>query len=279
MAPRGLMITQNIDANSSGFTMNGGIDAQNLRQYLLFWDHLVCPQSNLFHFGMGQDFEYLMDAGVAQYLKVSFSGSTNAGATFWRALEDKAFSQLSTDKKVEWSLASNIKTLGGSDLKAHKHEALCFSLIDALKVFTPDVPLSEILEFKQKHQDILFEFRDSIDELKDSITVSPNTLEALQRKKRKVEKDIVELNQLIDETKYPSVRRCAVDVLTVEGAVGFTSAILAELGVGNGYGLALKGLSVMGGIGFSMMRYNGPVKLPAHLRQYAYVACAKQELI
>ena len=31
MTPRGLMITQNIDANSSVFTLNGGIDAQNLR--------------------------------------------------------------------------------------------------------------------------------------------------------------------------------------------------------------------------------------------------------
>ncbi|ASK70226.1 MULTISPECIES: DUF6236 family protein [Shewanella] len=279
MIPRGLMITQNIDANSSGFTLNGGIDAQNLRQYLLFWDHLVCPQSNLFHFGMGQDFEYLMNAGVAQYVGVNFSGRTNAGSAFWRALEDKAFEQLLTDKNIEWSLASNIRILELNTLKESKQEALCFSLIDALKVFTPEVPLPEILEFKQKRQNMLLELRDSIDELKDSICVSQNSLEALQRKKRKVEKDITELNQLIDETKFPSIRRCAVDVLTVEGVVGFTSAMLTEIGIGNGYGLALKGLSVMGGIGFSMMKCNRPVKLPSHLKQYAYVACAKQELI
>ena len=279
MTSRGLMITQNIDANSSGFTMNGGLDTQSLRQYLLFFDHLVCPQSNIFHFGMGQDFEYLMNVGVAQYLRVNFSGTTNTGAAFWRSLQDRAFSQLSTDKEVEWSLASSIKMLGLSDDKQVKHEALCVNLIDALKVFTPEVPLPEILEFKHKRQDMLLEFRDSMDEFKDSIVVSSNVVEAFQRRKRKVEKDIVELNQLIDETKYPSVRRCAVDVLTVEGAVGFTSAILTELGVGTGYGLALKGASVMGGIGMSIMRHNAPVKLPAHLKRYAYVACAKKELV
>ncbi|MEL4430026.1 DUF6236 family protein [Shewanella mangrovisoli] len=279
MTPRGLMITQNIDVNASGFTFNGGIDAQNLRQYLLFWDHIVCPQSNLIHFGMGQDFEYLMNAGVAQYVSVNFYGATNIGSTFWRTLENKAFEQLLTDKNIEWSLASNIRTLGLNALKESKQEALCFSLIDALKVFTPDVPLPEILEFKQKRQNMLLELRDSIDELKDSICVSQNSLEALERKKRKVEKDITELNQLIDETKYPSISRCAVDVLTVEGVVGFTSAILTEIGIGNGYGLTLKGLSVMGGIGFSMMKCNRPVNLPSHLKQYAYIACAKQELI
>lgn len=185
MPPRGLMITQNIDANYSGFTLNGGIDAQNLRQYLLFWDHLVCPQSNLFHFGMGQDFEYLMNAGVAKYIGINFIGSTNAGSDFWRALEDKAFEQLLTDKNIEWSLASNIKTLGLNLPKENNKETLCFSLIDALKVFTPDVPLPEILEFKEKRQDMLLELRDSIDELKDSICVSQNTLDALQRKKEK----------------------------------------------------------------------------------------------
>ncbi|MCH1930275.1 DUF6236 family protein [Shewanella sp. A25] len=280
MNSRGLMITQDIDANSLGFTMNGGVDAQNLRQYLLFWDQLVCPQSNIFHFGMGQDFEYLMNAGVAQYLKVNFSGSTNAGAAFWRALENEAYSELSKDRKVDWSLASNIRTLGLGNLKEFKREALCFSLVDALKVFTPDVPLPEILEFKYKNRDMLIEFRDSMDELKERITVSPDSMEALERQKRKIERDVAELNQLTDETKYPSVLRCAVDVLSVEGVVGFTTAILSELGIDtSNYGLALKGAAVIGGIGFSMMRYNSPVKLPAHLKQYAYVACAKQELI
>ncbi|WP_434953104.1 DUF6236 family protein [Shewanella sp. HL-SH4] len=245
---RGLMITQKIDATSSGFMMNGGLDAQSLRQYLLFWDHLVCPQSNIFHFGMGDDFEYLMNVGIAKYLRVNFSGSTNTGAAFWRSLQDQAFNELSNDKNVGWTLASSIKMLGLSEDKQVKHEALCFKLIDALKVFTPEVPLPEILEFKLKRQDMLLEFRDSMDELKDSVIASSNIVESFQRKQRKVEKDIIELNQLIDETKYPSVRRCALDVLTVEGALGFTSAILAELGIGNGYGLALKGTSMMGGL-------------------------------
>lgn len=279
MSHRGLMITQNIAANASGFTMNGGVDEQNLRQYLLFWDHLVCPQSNIFHFGMGDSFEYLINSGVAKYLRVNVDGPTNAGASFWRSLEDRAFTELTTNGSTDWSLASSITTLGLSTDKKTKHEALCFHLVDALKVFTPEVPLPEILEFKKKRQDMLLEFRDSMDDLKDFIVMSPSSVDTLQRKQRKIENDIAELNRVIDEAKYPSLLRCSVDVLTIEGAVGFTSGILTELGVDNNCGLALKGASVIGGIGMSIMRHNAPVKLPEHLKQYAYVACAKQELI
>ncbi|MGS0825524.1 DUF6236 family protein [Shewanella sp. 0m-8] len=279
MNQRGLMITQSIDANLSGFTFNGGLDEQSLRQYLLFWDYLACPQSNMIHMGMGNDFDYLISAGRAKYLQINDYSISNAGASFWRSLEKRAFDQLLVDQKTDWSIASNIRTLGLSERESSTNDALCFSLIDALKVFTPEVPLPEILEFKARRQDMLLEFRDSMDDLKDFVRMSPDSVEAFQRKQRKIQNDIAELNRLIDEAKHPSVFRCAVDVLTVEGAVGFTSAIISGLGGDLSQTLALKGASVMGGIGVSIVKHNSPVKLPAHLKQYAYVACAKQELL
>ncbi|ABZ78497.1 hypothetical protein Shal_3957 [Shewanella halifaxensis HAW-EB4] len=275
---RGLMITQDISARSEGFDLNGGIDQQALRQYLLFWDRLSCPQSNIIYSGLGADFDFLINAGIADYKTVNFFGSINVNNEFFSELENRALQALSVDKDTDWCLASSFKLLEKQAIASKKDEAISVHLLDAMNVFTPEVPLSEILEFKEKRSDELLEFRDSMDDLKSAILLSADSDEMLRRKIRKIERDIGDVNRLVKESRQPSVKRCATEVLTFTGGVEWVSTSLTSMGLLEGFEMFTKGVGLAGGIYLSLNKLNSSIKLPCHLRQYAYIAHSQTEI-
>ncbi|RTR40557.1 hypothetical protein EKG38_01150 [Shewanella canadensis] len=276
---RGLMITQDIIARGGSFDLNGGVDQQALRQYLLFWDRLSCPQSNIIFAGLGPDFDFLINAGIADYKTVTFSGSISLNNDFFRELETRALKGLSKDKDTNWCLASSIKLLGLQPVQSKKEEAISVHLLDAMKIFTPEVPLSEVLEFKEKRSEELLEFRDSMDDLKSAILLSADSDEVLRRKIRKIERDIGDVNRLIEESRQPSIKRCATEVLTFTGGVEWISSSLISMGLLEGFEMLSKGVGLAGGIYLSLNKLNSPVKLPSHLKQYAYIAHSQAEII
>ncbi|WP_447018668.1 DUF6236 family protein [Shewanella algae] len=275
---KGLLITQDITAGNSGFSLNQPLSPQKLRQYALFWDEIACPQSNIFHFGMGPDYEYLIEAGIAKYETVNFSGSTRGDAKYWIELQEAAFQKLTMRDESKWSLASEVKSLGMSSPSQHAHSTLCLHLVDSIQVFTGDVPLAEILEFKQRRHDELIEFRDSIDELVEQTIFTADTSEAIKRQIRKVERDLNEVNRVMSESRYPTLKTCATNVLTADGVLGLVAPALLAMGLPLESNVKTA-LAIGSGIAFSLYKGRHTNVLPRNLKQYAYVAHARKELI
>jgi len=202
---RGLIISTpiQIDTADYSFSAEGGLDPSELRFSLLYWDKLVHPQSNFFRFDGGDDAKFLVSAGVLSqptYMYRSGDPISILINTYLAAFFDKENKEPGT-----WSLLQGEKSLLVNNLAVNHIEesGISLELIRAIPVPAADVPLNEILEFKEKRKDELKIFRVHIDALVFEIQNSPARTEAFNRIAKEVDGACADLLKVGHEWQWP----------------------------------------------------------------------------
>ncbi|WP_206539881.1 DUF6236 family protein [Rheinheimera mesophila] len=162
---RGIIITPNYKVlDGGGLRLAGGVEAVNLRKYLLFWDKIDYPVNNMIHIGGGPDIEFLIQEGIATSTEVRFQRmEAHENGLLFLASQMVAFEQNNQSKDKEWSIAQPTERLIVPQEYSKRQGCLEFELYNAVQIPTADVPLPEVVEFKIRRNAELLALRDSMD--------------------------------------------------------------------------------------------------------------------
>ena len=191
-----------IDFAKNSISSTGGLDPSELRFSLLYWDKFVFPRSNLLGFGGGEAEEFLISAGVLQKPIYTFSGGDFASLVFDTYM--RAFSDLENKEPGIWSLSQGEKSLFiNSAANLIDHSGLSLELIRAIPVPAAEVPLNEILEFKERRNAELMIFRAHIDKLVFEIQNSPARTDEFNRIAKEIDAACADLLKVGREWQWP----------------------------------------------------------------------------
>ena len=142
------------------------LSPEELRYYLLYWDKVVIPGSNLVYIGIPEE-EVLIQTGVISRPRVQFSGSysgAEVARTFAVAQATVARKLIAEEKATEWVMHQFGPYLTLPTEFAKELRTLKFDLVNLLPVPTADVPIPDILEFKERRRDELSNLHKCLDD-------------------------------------------------------------------------------------------------------------------
>jgi Family of unknown function (DUF6236) len=160
-AKRGLVVSPQIEVEGTSLKARStNLDPKEVRFALLFWDRLAWPASRALHFPSGPDEQLLQQVRVLTRPEYTFNGDVAQG--FARG-QIQAFTDLDAKEPGLWSLAQGEDSLLLRDKIIGAGDGASVELHRAIPIPDKDVPLNEILEFKQKRHDELHLLRNEID--------------------------------------------------------------------------------------------------------------------
>lgn len=201
--PRGIVVSSPVNLDGAGFTLHGGgLDAQELRHWLLFWDELAWPTSNLVHVAGGADETFLEEAGVLSRPRILMSGAF-FGADVIAQPHLAAFKRLDGEVPGKWCLATGESSFNWAQMPLSETNAAVLELYRAIPVPNDDVPLAEVLEFKQRRRDEINRLRAEIDIYVAAVHAAAEPHAVLNSKASEIEGACADLLRVGHEWKYP----------------------------------------------------------------------------
>jgi hypothetical protein len=162
--------------NGAQFRSEGGLTPEELRYFLLYWDKVVIPTTNLVNLRVPQEDE-LLSTGVVTRPRVPFSGTFN-GELMAKAqlLAQTAVAKglLKNERSVDWVLHQIGSEIIVPDTDSIVKQLIRVDLVNSLPVPKGDVPFPDILEFKERRKDELSQLHQAIDGLYLEILSSPD---------------------------------------------------------------------------------------------------------
>lgn len=271
---RGLVISPPIEiAGTSMFVKSSNLDPQELRFALLFWDQLVWPSSRAVYFASGPDEEYLESAGILKRPDYTFNGDAAQGIALGQI---QAFFDLDKSEPGTWALAQgeNSLLLKASNLLNEEGGALV-ELHRAIPIPSRDVPLAEILEFKQRRHDELILLRLRMESFVMEIQGSQDKLDALQKCIKEIDQACADLLKLGKEWQFP-VHLSDFKATFSLSPLKFLPAVAAGWKLGEKYGLSAATAAAVGAGAVSTLEIKADwglqsVRKPMSPYRYAYL--------
>jgi len=165
---RGIIATAaQIDTfNDSVSIRSGHLSESHIKYFLLYWDKIVIPTNNFVHAGIPFE-EDLVRSNIIERPMIKLHGSfqpIDLGTTIIRS-ELEIINDKFADKEVEWVLHQFNEKLVLPQDKIKKQNVFKFDLIDALPVPNDNIPIHDILEFKERRKDEFNALHETLDEL------------------------------------------------------------------------------------------------------------------
>jgi hypothetical protein len=183
---RGLVVCPPIEIKGSSlFAKSSNLDPQELRFALLFWDRLVWPSSRAIHFASGPDETFLESAGILTRPEYTFYGDAAQGIAKGQI---QAYQDLEHTEPGVWALAQGENSFLFNEGLVEEGKGALVELHRAIPIPRHDVPLAEILEFRERRREELFLLRHQLESFVSDIEGSADKTFALQ-------KSIAELDQ------------------------------------------------------------------------------------
>lgn len=198
---RGLVVSPPIEIEGSRlFVKSSNLDPQELRFALLFWDRLVWPSSRAIHFSSGPDETFLESAGILTRPEYTFNGD---GAQGIARGQIQAYQELERSEPGVWALAQGENSLLLKDGLADEGKGALVELHRAIPVPKQDVPLAEILEFRQRRRDELMLLRHHLESFVSEIEGAADKPLALQKRVAELDQACANLLTVGKEWQFP----------------------------------------------------------------------------
>jgi hypothetical protein len=202
---RGLIISNPIklDVKNNTLQAQGGLDPTELRFSLLYWDKLARPKSNIFGFGGGDDEQFLISAGILTRPMIFHQGGNPARIIFDTFIG--AMKQLDASEPGVWSLSQGDRSLFLENYPDNffENSGISVKLIRSIPIPAHDVPLAEILEFKEKRRDELNILHAHINELSTKINLSNEIPAETEKTIKDIDRACADLLKVSSEWQQP----------------------------------------------------------------------------
>ena len=246
MPKRGIIVSPpTVIEGTSMRIVNSNLDPQELRFSLLFWDRLIWPSSRAIFIESGPDASFLESASILSRPDYTYNGDMAQGVArgFIQAFED-----MNVREPGLWAMSHGERSMILADQNTKKFNGAQVELLHAVPVPNKDVPLAEILEFKQKRGSELVAFRSEIDSLTAHLETSRDQEAELVAAVNRVDASCHDLLKVGGEWQYPvrlSNWKCNLELKPGEVAVGAVGAWAAATALG--FGLTTTVLSTLTG--------------------------------
>lgn len=198
---RGLVITTPIKINEDGSSsIRSHLDTQDLRSALLYWDRLIWTGSNTLRFKGEANAEYLEHAGVLEKRFYNIDGTI---PHIYTTAQKNAMDELERQSPGIWSLGNGENSVLLNSPAIVKNQGTIIQLYNAIPVPSKDVPLSEILTFRQKRRPELLALRAYIESITKEIAISSDSEEALNIRLTEIDKACSDLITVTREWQFP----------------------------------------------------------------------------
>ncbi|WP_158301155.1 DUF6236 family protein [Janthinobacterium sp. BJB426] len=200
-AYRGLVISPPLEIEGSRLLVkSAALDPQELRFALLFWDKLVWPSSRAIHIGSGPNELFLESAGILSRPDYTFNGDGAQGVAlgYFAAFQDR--------EKAEpgvWAMSQGERSLNLIGQYQEKEKGALLELHRAIPLPSIDVPLQEILEFKEKRKDELWLLRNRLDSLLSDLDVADDRELAFAKQIKEIDEACANLIAVGRDWKFP----------------------------------------------------------------------------
>lgn len=200
---RGLIINNPTSIEGNSFSiLSSNLDPQDLRSSLLYWDRLAWPSISMFRTTLSPDEEYLQTSGILQRPEYPAFGRGEIG-NLYKNIYLQSIQHFEENSPGLWSIGNSTNSLlihGGASSEA---TGTLLQLLNAAPVPSAEVPLAEILEFKQKRRPELLLFRSYFDDLANEIQGSSDSVDMLKRKLADVDEACSNLVRVTSEWQFP----------------------------------------------------------------------------
>lgn len=200
---RGLVISSPIFIEGNSLSAKGELDRQELRLSLLFWDVLDYPRNFLFSSDGDDEADFLERSGVLRRSESRLLGGGGQASNLFALGHVGVFRGLDQREPGQWSLARGERSFSFSDQDFSGRRGILFELHSCLPVPSQDVPLEDVLNFKEKRLPELLSLRHSLEDIYQEITSSPDPSQALSTRKSKLDRSIADHIAASRETTFP----------------------------------------------------------------------------
>ncbi|WP_269564515.1 DUF6236 family protein [Kosakonia radicincitans] len=153
--------------NGRAYQVGRAVSEEELNYLILYWDKLVSPTNNFVHLSLHNE-EELIKCGILvrpKFVKYGFM-SANMMTDFHARTHVEALTMLRKDEsEVDWRMHFFNDQVSIHNEISERKEVLRFEIADILPVPPKDIPLYEILEFKERRKDELLALHGYMDEL------------------------------------------------------------------------------------------------------------------
>jgi hypothetical protein len=201
---------------------SSNLDPQELRFALLFWNRLVWPSSRAIYLASGPDEQFLEQAGILSRPEYTFLGD---GAQGLARTHVHALIDLDSREPGQWSLAQGENSLLLKDNLLERDVGVLLELQRAIPVPDKDVPLNEILEFKNRRKDELQLLRAELDGFVAAINQAEDKAAELENHVAKVDAACVDVLRVSREWQFP------VRLTNLKASVEFRPLVTAAGGM------------------------------------------------
>lgn len=198
---RGLVISVPMEIAGTSLTLKATrLDPQELRFSLLFWERLVWPFSRAIYLSNGPDEEFLTSAGVLSRPEYTFHGDIARGMAL---TQFQAFQDLDRIEPGAWALAQGDSSFLYAEGFAELGKGALVELHRAIPIPREDVPLAEILEFRERRRDELVHLRFQLESFAEEIERSEERTIELQKRISELDRACANLLTLGKEWQFP----------------------------------------------------------------------------
>ncbi len=198
---RGLVVSPPIQIEGGSlYAKSSNLDPQELRFALLFWDRLVWPSSRAIHFGSGPDETFLEGEGILARPEYTFNGNAALGLARGQI---QAYQDLERAEPGVWALAQGENSFLWKEGLADEGKGALVELHRAIPIPRHDVPLAEILEFRQRRRDELILLRLQLESFVSEIEGSEDKSLALYKRIAEIDQACVNLLAVGKEWQFP----------------------------------------------------------------------------
>ena len=275
---RGIVVAPEYEAKGSElFLKSSDIDPLKLRQYLLYWDRIDFPTNNIIHC-TSNDIDYLESLILLQRTKYNCScnGIINMEELFLNA-QIQALNNNNLNKNERWTLGQgNLNLLLPKD-EVERKNTLILDLYNSLPIPATDVPLDDIINFKEKRRDELMEFRNSMDKIYLSIINSGDIDISKSVAIKDLEKKIIAINKVMNESKIKKLLGSVKVNIDINSLIIGGAGYIIGKETGNSIMLASLGLAVSS-IKLRIDKQLIPKHIPDNLSDFAYLYYSQKEL-
>lgn len=186
------------------------LDSQELRYWLLFWDKLNFPLLSGIHIHPGRDGDFLQEVGILRRHPVTDVRIRISGNPDFDDPEEqfqhhflRAFRELDAAERGTWSLATGERSITLDDDELTDGRGVLVRLHHALPVPDRDVPLEDILTFKEKRRDELLGLRCHLEAVYARVMAAPDSPLALNSELTALDRS---LSDYLKSTKSGAVK-------------------------------------------------------------------------
>lgn len=234
---RGLIISTPISIFNQSIRAAPSIDERELRFALLYWDKLAWPQSSAMDFFVTPEIEFLEECGRLIRPEFSSAGSWDV-ADLVRQEFLYLFNLCEKISPGSWALAQGNRSLMIESTFFSPGYGALVELHRAIPTPDKEVPLQEILEFKEKRSDELANLRQKLDELYVRVANANDSFFEFGRAVRELDKACADLLLIAKASRFsfklsdisitynPSVGKILVPMFSVGTFAGFSEPLL-----------------------------------------------------